>query len=128
MAKLSVEDIISYLEGATILEVSELVKAIEEKFGVTAAAPVAVAAVGAAPAGEAAGDAAPSEVTVTLKEVGGAKLNVIKAVRTITGLGLKEAKELVDGAPSEIKAGIPPEEADGIKAQLEEAGATVEVK
>jgi large subunit ribosomal protein L7/L12 len=121
------DDIIEFLKGATILEVSELVKAIEDEFGVTAAAPVAVAAVAAG--GDAGGaDAAPSEVTVTLKEAGGQKLQVIKAIRTITGLGLKEAKELVDGAPSEVKAGIDPDEGAAIKAQLEEAGATVEVK
>ncbi len=126
MAKLSIDDILSFLEEATILEVSELVKAIEEKFGVTAAAPVAVAAVAAG--GAPAADEAPSEVTVTLTEVGGSKLNVIKAVRVITGLGLKEAKALVDATPSPIKEGIAPEEAEGIKAQLVEAGATVEIK
>jgi len=126
MAKLKIEDIISYLESATILEVSELVKAIEDKFGVTAAAPVAMAAAPVA-AGEAAPEA-PSEVSVILKEVGGQKLNVIKTVRAITGLGLKEAKDLVDSAPKPVKEGIAPEEAAGIKKQLEDAGATVEVK
>ena len=123
MAKLNQEDILAYLEEATILELNELVKAIEEKFGVTAAAPVAVAA---APAEEAA--AGPSEVTVTLTDVGGTKVAVIKAVREITGLGLVEAKGLVDKTPSAIKENIKPEEAEAIKAKLVEAGATVEIK
>ena len=124
MAKLTHEDILAYLEEATILELNELVKAIEEKFDVTAAAPVAVAA--AADAGADAGAAA--NVTVTLKEVGAAKVQVIKAVREITGLGLVDAKKLVDGAPSPIKENVPAEEGAKIKAQLEEAGAVVEVK
>jgi len=123
MAKLTHEEILAYLEEATILELNELVKAIEEKFDVSAAAPVAVAAV--------AGDAAsnePTEVTVTLASVGGSKVKVIKAVREITGLGLKDAKALCDNAPSAIKENIKPEEAEEIKAALMEAGATVEVK
>lgn len=123
MAKLNQEDILAYLEEATILELNELVKAIEEKFGVTAAAPVAVAA---APAEEAA--AGPSEVTVTLTDVGGTKVAVIKAVREITGLGLVDAKKLVDGAPAAIKENISPEEAEEIKKKLMDAGASVEVK
>ena len=123
MAKLTHEDILAYLEEATILELNDLVKAIEEKFDVTAAAPVAVAA--AADAGAA---AEPTEVNVTLTEVGGTKVAVIKAVREITGLGLKEAKELVDGAPSNVKEGIEKAEADAIKTQLEEVGATVVLK
>lgn len=122
MAKLTHEEILAYLEEATILELNELVKAIEEKFGVTAAAPVAVAAV----AEEAA--SGPSEVTVTLTDVGATKVAVIKAVREITGLGLVEAKGLVDKCPSPIKENIKPEEAEAIKAKLVEAGATVEVK
>ena len=122
MAKLTHEEILAYLEEATILELNELVKAIEEKFGVTAAAPVAVAA--AAP--EAA--AGPSEVTVTLTDVGGTKVAVIKAVREITGLGLVEAKGMVDKVPSVIKENISPEEAEEIKKKLMDAGATVEVK
>ena len=122
MAKLTHEDILAYLEEATILELNELVKAIEEKFGVTAAAPVAVAA--AAP--EAA--AGPSEVTVTLTDVGGTKVAVIKAVREITGLGLVDAKGLVDKAPSVIKEKVSADEAKEIKEKLEAAGATVEVK
>ncbi|MDD3026443.1 MAG: 50S ribosomal protein L7/L12 [Erysipelotrichaceae bacterium] len=122
MAKLTHEDILAFLEEATILELNDLVKAIEEKFDVTAAAPVAVAAAGAE---EAAG---PSEVTVTLTDVGGKKVAVIKAVREITGLGLVEAKGLVDKLPAAVKENIKPAEAEEIKAKLEEAGATVEVK
>lgn len=123
MAKLTHEDILAYLEEATILELNDLVKAIEEKFDVTAAAPVAVAA--AADAGAA---AEPTEVNVTLTEVGGTKVAVIKAVREITGLGLVEAKGLVDKTPAEIKKDVPAEEGAKIKEQLEAAGATVEVK
>lgn len=123
MAKLTQEDILSYLDEATILELNELVKAIEDKYGVSAAAPVAVAA-----AADSAADAAPSSVTVTLKDVGATKVAVIKVVREITGLGLVDAKKLVDGAPAEIKKDIAPEEAEEIKKKLEEAGAAVEVK
>lgn len=122
MAKLTHEDILAYLEEATILELNDLVKAIEEKFDVTAAAPVAVAAA----ADEA--EAAPKNVTVTLTEVGGTKVQVIKAVRGITGLGLVDAKALVDKVPAAIKENIPAEEAAKIKEELEAAGATVEVK
>jgi len=120
MAKLAQEDILAYLEEATILELNELVKAIEEKFGVTAAAPVAVADDAAA--------AGPSEVTVTLTDIGGTKVAVIKAVREITGLGLVDAKGLVDKAPSVIKENIKPEEAEEIKKKLMDAGASVEIK
>ena len=123
MAKLTQDEILAYLDEATILELNELVKAIEEKYGVSAAAPVAVAA--AADAGAA---AEPSTVTVTLKEVGATKVAVIKAVREITGLGLVDAKNLVDGVPAEIKKDIAPEEAAEIKKKLEDAGAAVEVK
>lgn len=123
MAKLTQDEILAYLDEATILELNELVKAIEEKYGVSAAAPVAVAA--AADAGAA---AEPSTVTVTLKDVGATKVAVIKAVREITGLGLVDAKKLVDGAPAEIKKDIAPEEAAEIKKKLEDAGAAVEVK
>lgn len=122
MAKISNADVIASLKEMTMLELNDLVKAIEEEFGVTAAAPVAVAAVGGAEA-----DAAPSEVTVTLTSPGGSKVGVIKAVREITGLGLVDAKGLVDKAPSAIKENISSEEAEEIKAKLEEAGATVEV-
>ena len=124
MAKLTQEDILAYLDEATILELNELVKAIEEKYGVTAAAPVAVAA---APA-EAAADAAPANVTVVMTSFGDKKVAVIKAVREITGLGLVEAKQLVDGVPSEIKKDVPADEAEKIKTALTDAGATVEFK
>ncbi len=122
MAKLTHEDILAYLEEATILELNDLVKAIEEKFDVTAAAPVAVVA------GDAAADAAPSEVTVTLTEAGATKVAVIKVVREITGLGLVDAKGLVDKAPATIKENISVDEANEIKDKLVAAGATVEVK
>lgn len=121
MAKLTQEEILSYLEEATILELNDLVSAIEEKFGVVAAAVVAPAAA----AEEAAG---PSEVTVTLTNVGGTKVAVIKAVREITGLGLVDAKKLVDGVPAAIKENVSPEEAESIKEKLVAAGATVEIK
>ena len=122
MAKWSHEEILAFLEEATILELNELVKAIEEKFGVTAAAPVAVAA---APVEEAAG---PAEVSVILKDCGASKVGVIKVVRELTGLGLVEAKGLVDKCPSPIKENISPEEAEAIKEKLVAAGATVEIK
>ncbi|MEG0077613.1 50S ribosomal protein L7/L12 [Anaerorhabdus sp.] len=122
MAKLSHEDILAFLEEATILELNDLVKAIEEKFGVTAAAPVAVAAVAEAV------DAAPTAVTVMLESAGDSKVGVIKIVREITGLGLVDAKKLVDGAPSAIKENIAADEAEEIKKKLMEAGATVSVK
>ena len=123
---MSVESILESIEKLTLLEAAELVKAMEEKFGVSAAAPVAVAAAPAA-AAEAAADA-PSEVNVILASAGANKIPVLKLVREITGLGLKEAKDLVDGAPKAIKEGVKPEEAKEIKAKLEEAGATVEIK
>lgn len=124
MAKLNHEDILAFLEEATILELNDLVKAIEEKFGVTAAAPVAVAA--AADDGADAGAA--SEVTVTLTDIGGTKVAVIKAVREITGLGLVDAKGIVDKAPSVIKENIAVAEAEEIKKKLMDAGASVEIK
>ncbi|WP_027400063.1 50S ribosomal protein L7/L12 [Anaerovorax odorimutans] len=119
------DQIIEAIKGMTILELNELVKACEEEFGVSAAAPVAVAGAAGA-AGEAADEQ--SEFTVVLAAAGGEKIKVIKAVREITGLGLKEAKELVDGAPSNIKEGIEKAEAEAFKTQLEEVGATVELK
>ena len=126
---MSVEAILESIEKLTLLEAAELVKALEEKFGVSAAAPVAVAAapaaVGAAPAGE----EEASEVNVILASVpADKKIAVLKEVRTITGLGLKEAKDLVDGAPKAIKEGVKKEDAEAIKKQLEAAGATVEIK
>ncbi len=124
----NVETILESIEKLTLLEAAELVKAMEEKFGVSAAAPVAVAAAAPAAGGaEAAGDA-PSEVTVVLANAGANKIPVLKVVREITGLGLKEAKDLVDGAPKPLKENVKPEEAKEIKAKLEEAGATVEIK
>ena len=120
------EDVLAYLENANMMEVSELISDIENKFGVSAAAPVAVAA---APAGGDGGGAeAKSEYDVVLTSAGQQKINVIKAVRAITELGLKEAKELVDSAPKPIKEGVPESEANDIKSQLEEAGAEVELK
>ncbi len=123
----NVETILESIEKLTLLEAAELVKAMEEKFGVSAAAPVAVAAAAPAASGEAAAEA-PSEVNVILASAGANKIPVLKLVREITGLGLKEAKDLVDGAPKPLKEGVKPEEAKEIKAKLEEAGATVEIK
>ena len=123
---MSVESILESIEKLTLLEAAELVKAMEEKFGVSAAAPVAVAAVAAAPAEAAAEEA--SEVSVILADAGANKIAVLKEVRALTGLGLKEAKDLVDGAPKAIKEGIKKEEAEAIKKQLEEAGAKIEIK
>ena len=119
------EDVLAYLEQSNMMEISELISDIEEKFGVTAAAPVAVAA---APTngGESAGESK-TEFNVILKSAGQAKINVIKAVRGITDLGLKEAKELVDSAPKALKEGVSESEANDIKNQLEEAGAEVEL-
>ena len=125
MASEKITKLMDDVKSLTVLELNELVKALEEEFGVTAAAPVAAAG---AVAGATAGAAEQTEFTVTLKDGGASKINVIKVVREITGLGLKEAKELVDGAPKEVKAGVSKEEADSIKAKLEEAGASVEVK
>ena len=120
---MSKDQIIEAIKEMTVLELNDLVKAIEEEFGVTAAAPVAVAA-----GGGDAGAAEQSEFDVILESAGGSKINVIKAVREITGLGLKEAKALVDGAPAPIKEGVAKEEAEEMKAKLEEAGASVELK
>ena len=122
----NVETILESIEKLTLLEAAELVKAMEEKFGVSAAAPVAVAA--AAPAAAEAAAEGPSEVNVILADAGANKIQVLKLVRELTGLGLKEAKELVDGAPKAVKEGVKPEEAADIKAKLEEAGAKVEIK
>ena len=118
------EDVLAYLEESNMVEISELINDIEEKFGVTAAVPVAVAA---APAGGDSAAEAKTEFDVVLKSAGQAKINVIKAVRSITDLGLKEAKELVDSAPKALKEGVSESEANEIKAQLEEAGAEVEL-
>jgi large subunit ribosomal protein L7/L12 len=129
MAKVDTDKVVEQLGGMTVLELVELKNKLEEEWGVTAAAPVAAAAPGAAPA---AGDGAAAEektaFDVVLSAAGGQKIQVIKVVRALTGLGLKEAKDLVDGAPNPVKEGVPQDEADSIKAQLEEAGATVEIK
>lgn len=126
MAELKKEDVIKYIENMTVIELSELVKELEEKFGVTAAAPVAVAA--AAPGGAAEAAEEKTEFTVVLKEVGPEKIKVIKEVRAITGLGLKEAKDLVEGAPQNVKEDVTKEEAEEIKKKIEGAGAKVEIQ
>jgi large subunit ribosomal protein L7/L12 len=129
MAKTDTDKVVEQLGGMTVLELVELKNKLEEEWGVTAAAPVAVAAPGAAPAaGDGAAAEEKTEFDVILTGAGGQKIQVIKVVRAVTGLGLKEAKDLVDGAPNPVKEGVPQDEADQIKAQLEEAGATVEVK
>ena len=123
---MSIESILESIEKLTLIEAAELVKAMEEKFGVSAAAPVAAVAVAAAPAEAAAEEA--SEVNVILASAGANKIAVLKEVRAITGLGLKEAKDLVDGAPKAVKEGVKKEEAEAIKKQLEAVGATIEIK
>jgi|TARA_B100000809_G_scaffold99785_1_gene98337 large subunit ribosomal protein L7/L12 len=129
---LTKDEIVEAIKGMNVVELSDIVKALEEEFGISAAAPVAVAAApaaGGAPAeGGAASSEEQSEFEVSLKEIGPNKINVIKAVREVTSLGLREAKELVESAPTAIKEGIAKEEAEEIKGKLEEAGASVEVK
>ncbi len=124
------EDVIEFISNMTVLELSEFIKELEEKFGVSAAAPVAVAAAGAAPAGGEGGAAAEekTEFDVILTDIGGQKIQVIKEVRAVTGLGLKEAKELVESAPKPIKEAVSKEEAEKIKEQIEKVGAKVEIK
>ena len=121
------QQIVDQLSDLTVIEAAELSKLLEEKWGVSAAAPVAVAAAGAAPAGDAS-EEEKDEFTIVLAAAGDKKINVIKEVRTITGLGLKEAKDLVEGAPKELKTGVSKDEANGFKEKLEAAGATVELK
>jgi large subunit ribosomal protein L7/L12 len=130
MAKTDTDKLVQELGGMTVLDLVELKNKLEEEWGVTAAAPVAVAAAGAPAAGGDGAAAAEEQSTfdVVLTEEGGQKIQVIKVVRAVTGLGLKEAKDLVDGAPNPVKEAVAKEEADSIKAQLEEAGATVELK
>jgi large subunit ribosomal protein L7/L12 len=127
MGAVTKEDVVSFIETMSVLELSKLVKELEEKFGVSAAAPVAMMggamAAGAAPAAE-----AKTEFTVVLAEAGANKINVIKEVRAITGLGLKEAKDLVEGAPKPVKEGVSKAEADEMKKKLEAAGAKVDLK
>ncbi|MCL2761273.1 MAG: 50S ribosomal protein L7/L12 [Desulfuromonadales bacterium] len=122
------EDVMQFIENMTVLELAEMVKELEEKFGVSAAAPVAVAAAAAPAAGGAAAAEEKTEFDVILKAAGANKINVIKVVRALTSLGLKEAKDLVDGAPQPVKTGVSKEEAEEAKKQLTEAGAEVEVK
>ncbi|HEX8362493.1 MAG TPA: 50S ribosomal protein L7/L12 [Longimicrobium sp.] len=125
---LSRDELLDAIGNMTVLELSDFVKAFEEKFGVTAAAPVAVAAAGGAPAAAAPAVEEQTEFTVMLTGAGEKKIQVIKVVREITGLGLKEAKDLVDGAPKPVKEGVSKEEAATLRAKLEEQGAAVEVK
>ena len=122
------QQIVDQLSDLTVIEAAELSKMLEEKWGVSAAAPVAVAAAGAAPSGDAAAAEEKDEFTIVLAAAGDKKINVIKEVRTITGLGLKEAKDLVEGAPKELKTGVSKDEANGFKEKLEAAGATVELR
>ena len=125
--KMSKEELISVIKSMTVLELSDLVKALEEDFGDSAAAPMAVAAVAGAAAPAAAAEEQ-TEFTVMLKEVGANKIQVIKTVREVTGLGLKESKDLVEGAPKAVKEGVSKEEAATIKQKMEASGATIEVK
>ena len=126
MASEKITNILEEIKTLTIIELADLVKAVEEEFGVSAAAPVGVVAVAGGAAAPAAEEK--TEFDVVLKAAGDKKLNVVKAVKEITGLGLKEAKEMVDGAPKTVKEGVSKEEAESIKKQLEETGATVEIK
>jgi large subunit ribosomal protein L7/L12 len=128
MAALAKDDILNAVASMTVLELSELIKAMEEKFGVSAAAPVAAVAAPAAGAAAAPAVEEQTEFTVVLAAAGENKVNTIKAVREITGLGLKEAKDLVDGAPKPVKEGVSKADADALKKKLEDAGAKVEIK
>jgi len=128
MAEITKADVISFIENMSVLELSELVKELEEKFGVSAAAPAVAVAAAAAPAGAAEAAEEKTEFDVILKAAGANKIGVIKVVRALTGLGLKEAKDLVDGAPQPVKSAVSKDEAEDAKKQLVEAGAEVEVK
>ena len=128
MSDIKREDVMVYLENANMLEISELIKEIEDKFGVTAVAPVAIAGGAAPAAGDAGAAEEKTEFDIELTGVGEKKINVIKVIRTITSLGLKEAKELADNAPSIVKEAVSKDEAGEVKKQLEEAGATVTLK
>ena len=129
MSAVTQEQVVDYIKGISVLELSQLVKTLEEELGVSAAAAMPVAVAGAAAqGGAAAADEEKTEFTVTLTEVGAKKINVIKAVREVTSLGLKEAKDLVESVPAPIKEGVPKDEAEELKKQLEDAGGTVEVK
>lgn len=128
MAELSKADVIEYIKNISVLELSELIKELEETFGVSAAAPVAVAAGGAVAGGEEAAAEEQTEFDAVLVSFGEKKIQVVKAVRAITGLGLKESKDLVEEAPKPVKEGVSKEEAEDIKKQIEEAGGVVEIK
>ena len=128
MAEVTSQQVVDYIKGISVLELSQLVKTLESELGVSAAAPMMMGGGGGAGAAAAAPAEEKTEFTVTLTEVGGNKINVIKVVREITALGLKEAKDLVEGAPKPIKEGIPKEEAAAIKKKFDEVGAKVEVK
>ena len=128
MAAITKEDVIKFIESMTVLELSELVKELETRFGVSAAAPVAMVAAGAGPAAAAAQEEEKTEFDVILTGFGAEKIQVIKVVRALTGLGLKEAKDLVEGVPKPVKEGVAKAEAEDMKKKLEEVGATVEVK
>ena len=126
--KISKDDVIEFISSMTVLELSELVEELEKKFGVSAAAPIAVSAATALEKDEKVEEAEKTEFDVVLTGVGDKKIQVIKVVRSVTNLGLKEAKELVDGAPNKVKEGVSKEDAENIKKQLEEAGAVVDIK
>ncbi len=128
MADVTQEQVVEYIKGISVLELSELVKTLEEELGVSAAAAMPVAVAGAAPGATAEAAEEQTEFTVTLTEVGAKKINVIKAVREVTSLGLKEAKDLVESAPKAVKEGIPKDEADAIAKKFEDVGAKAEVK
>lgn len=128
MSKISKEDVVKYIEGITVLELAELVKELENKFGVTAAAPVAMAAPAAGAVAAGAPAEEKTEFTIILKAAGADKIKVIKEVRAITGLGLKEAKDLVEGAPKTVKEGVSKADTDNFKKLLEAAGAQIEIK
>ncbi|MBW1857012.1 MAG: 50S ribosomal protein L7/L12 [Deltaproteobacteria bacterium] len=125
---MSKDDVIEFISSMTVLELSELVEELEKKFGVSAAAPIAVSAATALEKDEKVEEAEKTEFDVVLTGIGDKKIQVIKVVRSVTNLGLKEAKELVDGAPNKVKEGVSKEDAENIKKQLEEAGATVDIK
>ncbi|HJO39600.1 MAG: 50S ribosomal protein L7/L12 [Vicinamibacterales bacterium] len=128
MAEVTQEQVVEYIKGISVMELSKLVKMLEEELGVSAAMPMAVAGVAAAPGAGGAAAEEQTEFTVTLTEIGDKKINVIKAVREVTSLGLKEAKDLVEAAPKAVKEGVPKDEAEAIKKKFEAVGAKVEIK
>ena len=128
MAEVTQEQVVEYIKGISVMELSKLVKMLEEELGVSAAMPMAVAGVAAAPGAGGAAAEEQTEFTITLTEIGDKKINVIKAVREVTSLGLKEAKDLVEAAPKAVKEGVPKDEAEAIKKKFEAVGAKVEIK